>query len=193
MNRFCFIALGSLATLAPLAAQGSPYDKLAPVASFTVTSTDIKDGEKMPMAQYSGVFGAGGKDQSPQLAWSGFPAATKSFVVTVFDPDAPTPSGFWHWAVVNIPPTVTQLPTGAGSADGAQLPAGAFQLPNDASLAQYVGAAPPKGPRHRYYFVVHAVDVPDLGLPRNATPAFLSFNLAFHTLGRATIVPWAQQ
>ena len=137
-----------------------PYAHLAQVPTFTVTSTDVREGEQMPSAQMSGKFGAGGEDQSPQLAWSGFPPETRSFVVTMYDPDAPTPSGFWHWAMADIPADVTELPTGAGAPDGAQLPAGAFQLPNDARLAQYIGAAPPAGdPPHRYFIVVTALDV----------------------------------
>jgi Raf kinase inhibitor-like YbhB/YbcL family protein len=193
MKRTAILGFLALFSLGSLFAQTSPYDNVPKAASFTVSSSDVKDGDKLPQAQYSGIFGAGGMDRSPQLSWSGFPPETKSFAVTMYDPDAPTPSGFWHWAVVNIPPTVTSLPTGAGSADGALLPAGAFQLANDASLPQFIGAAPPKGPKHRYYIVVHAVDVADLGIKKNATPAFLSFNLAFHTLARAIIVPWAQQ
>jgi Raf kinase inhibitor-like YbhB/YbcL family protein len=167
-----------------------PYAHLAQVPTFTVTSTDVREGEQMPKAHMSGKFGAGGQDSSPQLAWSGFPPETRSFVVTMFDPDAPTPSGFWHWAVADIPANVTELPTGAGSPDGAQLPAGAFHLPNDARLAQYIGAAPPKGdPPHRYYIVVTALDVDKTGIDKNATPALLFGSLASHVIGRATIVP----
>jgi Raf kinase inhibitor-like YbhB/YbcL family protein len=168
-----------------------PYAGLPEAASFEVASRDVKDGEKLSMPQVSGIFGAGGEDISPQLSWTGFPEGTKSFVVTVYDPDAPTVSGFWHWAVVDIPAGVTELPSGAGDEGGSGLPQGAFQLRNDAGAARYVGAAPPSGHgKHRYFIVVHAVDTESLGLSPDATPAFLGFNLFFHTLGRARLVPW---
>jgi hypothetical protein len=97
-----------------------------------VTSTDVTDGQALPLAQMSAIFGVpGGKDLSPQLSWSGAPGETKSYTVTMYDPDAPSGSGFWHWAVADIPGSVTGLPTGAG--DGTEhLPTGAFHLPNDA-------------------------------------------------------------
>lgn len=168
----------------------SPYDRLPKVPSFQVTSTDVRDGQTLAKPQVSGIFGAGGEDVSPQLSWSGFPDGTRSFAVTVYDPDAPTASGFWHWAVVDIPATVTELPSGAGDETGSGLPAGAFQLRNDAGQARYVGAAPPAGHGpHRYFTVVHAVDVESLGIDAGSTPAFLGFNLFFHTLARAMIVP----
>jgi len=170
-----------------------PYARLAPLPTFTLTSTDVAQGQQMPTPQLSGLFGAGGEDVSPQLAWSGFPEGTKSFIVTMFDPDAPTPSGFWHWAVVDIPASVTELPAGAGSPDGANLPAGAWELPNDARLTQYVGAAPPAGdPPHRYFIVVTAVDVDSIktfNLNEEATPALLFGSLGGHMLARAILVP----
>lgn len=167
-----------------------PYEPLPKVPHFAVTSSDIRDGEEMPVPQRSGIFGAGGEDVSPQLAWSGFPDATRSFAVTCYDPDAPTASGFWHWAVVNIPKTVVELPRGAGDDSGARLPAGAFQLANDAGSRRYLGAAPPPGHgKHRYFFVVHALDVDKLDLGPDATPALLGFNLFSHTIARGMIVP----
>lgn len=169
----------------------NPYDDLPVVPSFSVTSEDITDGEKKPLPHASGIFGAGGEDVSPQLSWSGFPPETKSFAVTVYDPDAPTASGFWHWAVVDIPASVTSLPRGTGDEAGSGLPEGAFQLKNDGGMARYIGAAPPAGHgKHRYFFVVHAVDIESLGLPKEATPAYLGFNLFSHTLARGMIVPW---
>jgi hypothetical protein len=166
----------------------SPYDFLPEVPSFTVTSTDVTDGEVMPMPHVSGVMGAGGEDRSPQLSWSGFPEGTRSFAVTVYDPDAPTASGFWHWAAANIPASVTELLSGAGDKDSPKLPDGAVQLRNDGGFAGYVGAAPPAGDGpHRYFVVVHAVDTDRLDVDADATPAVLGFNLFFHTLARATL------
>ncbi|MBO0849689.1 MAG: YbhB/YbcL family Raf kinase inhibitor-like protein [Pseudonocardia sp.] len=167
-----------------------PHDFLPPVPPFTVTSTDIADGETLPEAQRSGAFGVpGGRDVSPQLSWSGAPEGTRSYAVTCYDPDAPTGSGFWHWAVANIPASVTELPTDAGAVGGAGLPEGAVTLANDAGMKGFVGAGPPPGHgEHRYYFTVHAVGVSALELPESATPAFLGFNLFTNTLARASLV-----
>ncbi|MBV9818242.1 MAG: YbhB/YbcL family Raf kinase inhibitor-like protein [Solirubrobacterales bacterium] len=174
----------------PAAGPPNPYDFLPQVPAFTVTSTDISDGVAFGMPQVSGLLGAGGEDVSPQLSWDGFPADTASFAVTCVDPNAPTGSGFWHWAVADIPAGTTELASGAGDENGAGLPQGALTLPNDAGMHRYVGAAPPEGHGvHHYYFVVHAVDVESLGIDRSATPAFLGFNLFSHTLARASIVP----
>ncbi|GAA4684313.1 YbhB/YbcL family Raf kinase inhibitor-like protein [Frondihabitans cladoniiphilus] len=169
----------------------SPYDQIAEVPSFELTSTDVSDGAELPTAQVSGIFGAGGEDVSPQLSWSGFPPETKSFAITVYDPSAPTGSGFWHWAVVDVPASTTSLDTGAGDAAGSGLPAGSFQLKNDGGLAHYLGAAPPAGHgKHTYFVAVHALDVDTLGIDASATPAFLGFNMSGHTLARAVIAPW---
>jgi len=157
----------------------NPYDFLPQIPAFTLTSTDVADGQQLPMPQLSGITGAGGADISPQLSWSGFP-----------DPDAPTASGFWHWAVADLPASMTELPTDAGNPGKHLLPAGAVVLRNDAGTPRFLGAAPPAGHGpHRYFFVVHALDVATLGLDQSATPAFLGFHLFLHTLARAMIRP----
>jgi Raf kinase inhibitor-like YbhB/YbcL family protein len=172
----------------------NPYENLPPAASFSLTSSDVREGEKLAMRHVSGIFGAGGQDVSPQLSWSGFPSGTRSFVVTMYDPDAPVVSGFWHWAVVNIPGNVTLLPTGAGDESGSGLPQGAFQLPNDARMARYIGAAPPEGHgSHRYVFAVLALGAEKLEIDRGATPAYLMFNLYNGTLGRAFLEGWYER
>ncbi len=174
--------------------QNDPFAGLPSVPAFTVTSTSVRAGEPLPAAQLSGVSGVpGGEDRSPQLSWSGAPEGTRGYAVTVYDPDAPTQSGFWHWAVANIPADVTELPEGAGDDSGSGLPAGAFQLPNDARMARFIGGAPPAGHGpHRYYITVHALDVPDIGVPAEGTPAYLGFTIASHILGRATLVATAE-
>ncbi|PYI66914.1 YbhB/YbcL family Raf kinase inhibitor-like protein [Arthrobacter livingstonensis] len=161
-----------------------PYSFLAPVPDFALTSTSLDDGGTLSANQVNPGGHPDGKDLSPQLSWSGFPEGTRGFAVTMFDPDAPTASGFWHWAVANIPASVTSLEEGGSRG----LPAGALSLKNDGGHPGYMGAAPPAGHgTHRYMVVVHAVDVPTLDVDANATPAVLGFNLAFHTLARARI------
>lgn len=157
-----------------------PYDLLPPTATFTVTSDDVTDGQPLKDDQVADLG-----NTSPQLSWSGAPEGTKSYVVTCFDPDAPTPSGFWHWGLVDLPADVTSLDTGAAS--GA-LPGKAFHVRNDGGEAGFMGAAPPEGDQpHRYYFVVHAVGEESLGVDADASNAVVSFNLAFKTLGRAIL------
>ena len=160
-----------------------PYAKLPGVPAFDVTSETFTSGSALGDEC---AYEAG--NTSPQLSWSGAPEGSKSFVVTCFDPDAPTPSGFWHWAVVDIPAETTSLNAGAGASDDT-LPSGAFHVRNDYSERAFAGAAPPEGDHaHRYYFVVHAVDGESLGVDRDVSAAVVSFNLAFKTLGRAVII-----
>ena len=159
-----------------------PYAKLPKVDSFNVTSDDVSEGEHL-----SDDHVAAKGNTSPHLSWSGAPEGTKSYTVTCFDPDAPTPSGWWHWFVVDIPPDVTELPTGAGESDDS-LPRGAFHLRNDDGAKAFTGAAPPPGDHpHRYYFVVHAVGEEKLGVDADVSPAVASFHLAVKTIGRAML------
>jgi hypothetical protein len=171
-----------------------PFARHPEVPSFSVESTTVADGAAWGPAQMSGIFGVpGGEDVSPHLRWDGAPDGTKSYAVTIYDPDAPTGSGFWHWSVTGIPATVTELPEGAGDEQGAGLPDGAVQHRNDAGQARFIGAAPPAGHgEHRYFITVYAVGVDDLGVPADASPAFVGFNLFANTLARATMVVTAE-
>jgi Raf kinase inhibitor-like YbhB/YbcL family protein len=167
-----------------------PYAYLPTVPSFQLTSTSVTDGQPLPLAQLSKMLGVpGGQDVSPQLSWEGFPPGTESFVVSMYDPQAPTGSGFWHWVVAEIPAGTTSLPAGAGAPGGSHLPAGAFQLPGDAGTPQYIGGAPPAGSGvHEYYLTVTALSAATTGLDRNASAAYLGFTIAGLTVARATLV-----
>ncbi len=170
-----------------------PYDFMPSVPAFAVESNDVADGQQMADTQVFDGFGMTGQNISPHLRWSGFPAETKSFAVTCFDPDAPTGSGFWHMVLLDVPASVTELATGAVSGDLSGLPAGAFCVRNDYGVKAFGGAAPPQGdPPHRYVFAVHALDVADLasqGVDSDASPALAGFNLRFHTIARGTLIP----
>ncbi|MGI9084012.1 MAG: YbhB/YbcL family Raf kinase inhibitor-like protein [Aeromicrobium sp.] len=159
-----------------------PYPMLPEVPSFSLISDDVSDGQPIKDHQVN-AFG----DTSPQLSWSGAPEGTQSFVVTCYDPDAPTPSGFWLWVAVDVPGDVSSLDRGA-DADDDSLPGDAFHVRHGGGGKNFMGAAPPEGDQvHRYFFVVHAVGEPSLGVDADASPAVVGFNLAFQTLGRAII------
>jgi Raf kinase inhibitor-like YbhB/YbcL family protein len=167
-----------------------PYallQELKPMGAFSLTSGDVQHGHQLARAQWGA--GAGGRDVSPQLSWSGFPPSTVSFAVTCFDPDAPSGSGWWHWAVANIPAAITSLDTDAGAAGGAKLPSGALTLPNDDGERRYSGPTPPRGTGvHRYFFVVTALNVPRLAVEHDATPAVLGMRLYFHGIARGILI-----
>jgi Raf kinase inhibitor-like YbhB/YbcL family protein len=161
-----------------------PYTLLPPVPSFSLTSDDISDGERL--ADDHAHDSVGGMNVSPHLRWSGQPEGTRSFVVTCFDPDAPTTSGFWHWTLVGVPAGTTELARGAGGPG--DLPTGAFHVRNDYGTPAYGGAAPPPDDRpHRYIFAVHALDTDDLSVDASASPAYVGFNVTFHILARARL------
>ena len=170
-----------------------PYDFMPEVPSFQLSSHDVADGQMMSANQVFDQWGMTGLNVSPWLLWSGFPAQTQSFAVTCFDPDAPTGSGFWHLVLLDVPASVTELATGAVSGDLSGLPEGAFCVRNDYGAKAFGGAAPPQGDApHRYVFAVHALDVDNLasqGVDSDVSPAVAGFNLRFHTIARATLIP----
>jgi len=160
------------------------------MADFILTSANFKEGETLGndliLSEDFG-FGCAGGNKSPQLSWSGAPAETQSFALTMFDPDAPTGSGFWHWLMVNIPKDVTELALGAGNPGGA-LPAGALQTRTDFGAPGYGGPCPPEGHGpHRYVFTLFAVGADALPVEADSMPAVVGFNLNFATLAKATL------
>ncbi|WP_127503990.1 YbhB/YbcL family Raf kinase inhibitor-like protein [Actinoplanes solisilvae] len=171
-----------------------PFERLPAAPVFTVTSESAEDGKPLAPAHLSGLLGMpGGRDESPQLSWSGAPAGTRSFTVTVYDPDELTGSGFWHWAVANLPASTTSLPENAGDDGGAGLPRGAVTVPNDLRSVRYLGAAPPPGDGpHRYVIAVHALDVDELAVTSASTPAYLGVQMLGHVIGRATLIATAE-
>lgn len=157
----------------------------AQAAGFTLSSPTIKPGSVLTDAQVFNGFGCTGKNISPALAWSGAPAGTKSYALTVYDPDAPTGSGWWHWVVFNIPASAAQLPEGAGTADGKALPAGSSQGRTDFGAPGFGGACPPIGKPHRYVFTVYALKTDKLDIPADATAALIGFMITGNKIGEA--------
>ena len=159
----------------------------AEARGFTLKSSDV--GAELEEAQVYSGFGCKGGNISPALQWVDPPEDTKSFAVTLFDPDAPTGSGWWHWVIFNIPPDITGLEAGAGNPDKGLAPRGSIQSLTDFGTHGYSGACPPKGDKpHRYIFTVYALDVPMLNADEKAHPPMVGFLLFQHTLAKASLV-----
>ncbi len=171
--------------LAALAAALSLCPLTAQAADFTVTSEAFASGTVQP-AQFSDIMGCTGENLSPDIRWSNAPAGTKSFVVTVYDKDAPTGSGWWHWVVIDLPADTNSLATGAGNGK-AKLPEGARMTPTDMGAPGFLGACPPEGPEHDYTITVKALGIDKLPVPDNATPAMVGFVSNMNALATATI------
>jgi Raf kinase inhibitor-like YbhB/YbcL family protein len=163
---------------------------VAHAQTMTLTSPDIKEGGTIASEQVFKGFGCTGSNMSPALSWSGAPANTKSFALSIYDPDAPTGSGWWHWVVYNIPAGTTSLPKDAGNASKGLMPKGAIQSRTDFGSGGYGGPCPPPGDKpHRYQITVFAVDVDTLPNAKddNTSAALVGFDLNFHTLAKATL------
>jgi Raf kinase inhibitor-like YbhB/YbcL family protein len=170
------LAVALLALAAPAAAAGK----------FTLKSADVKPNKPLTEQQVFNGFGCSGANVSPQLSWENAPKDAKSFVVTVYDPDAPTGSGWWHWVVYDIPGATKELAQGAGSGTAA-LPEGAVQGKTDFGAPGFGGACPPPGDKpHRYVFTVFALKVEKLGVAPDASPAMVGYMTRANALGSAT-------
>lgn len=160
---------------------------LTSAAGFQLRSADIKAGSVIDKKFEFNGFGCSGENKSPALVWSGAPAGTKSFAVTVYDPDAPTGSGWWHWSVINLPADVTSLNADAGAAGGAGLPKGASQVRIDYGVAAWGGMCPPPGDKpHRYIFTVHALKTEKIEIPADATAALAGYMINANALAKAS-------
>jgi len=155
--------------------------------TFTLRSKDI-GGQATDKQVYNG-FGCTGDNLSPELYWENPPAGTKSYAITMYDPDAPTGSGFWHWVVFDIPANILELKTGAGNIGKGLMPAGAIQSNTDFGQPGYGGPCPPQGHGfHQYLITIYALKTDKLGLDKTATPAFVGFNLFSNTIAKASLV-----
>lgn len=154
---------------------------------FTLTSPTIQPDSFLTEEQVFNGFGCSGKNQSPALTWTAPPKDTKSFAITVYDPDAPTGSGWWHWVVYNIPADVTELGAGAGDAAGTLLPEGAVQGRTDYGTHAFGGACPPQGDKpHRYIFTIYALKTEKIDVPADASAALIGFMINANSLGKAS-------
>jgi Raf kinase inhibitor-like YbhB/YbcL family protein len=183
MRRFQCVALSSVFLLVVLFGSHNAWAK-----DFYVSSPQLKESEPLNVDQILNGFGCTGNNISPELRWENPPAGTKSFAVTLYDPDAPTGSGWWHWVVFNIRADVRRLPANAGNVKLALAPKGSIQSRTDFGTPGYGGACPPKGHgAHHYIFTVFALDIESLELDHSATGAMVGFYLNRHALGKARI------
>jgi Raf kinase inhibitor-like YbhB/YbcL family protein len=156
---------------------------------LTLTSSDL--GGQLTATQVFNGFGCSGKNISPALEWTGTPSGTRSFAVTMYDPDAPTGSGWWHWVIFNIPAASTGLKTDAGDPAKGLAPKGSIQSVTDFGPPGFGGACPPEGSKpHTYIFTVHALDTEKLDLDENTSPALVGFMLNQHVLAKASLVAY---
>jgi Raf kinase inhibitor-like YbhB/YbcL family protein len=155
--------------------------------TFTLKSKDV--GGQATSKQVFKGFGCTGDNISPELFWENPPIGTKSFAVTMYDPDAPTGSGFWHWVIFDIPADATELKSDAGDLSKNLAPSGSIQSATDFGQAGYGGPCPPQGHGiHEYLITVYALKTDKLGLDKTATPAFVGFNLYSNTLAKASVI-----
>jgi Raf kinase inhibitor-like YbhB/YbcL family protein len=173
-----------------LFAAGFMLCSMAAAQNFTLKSNEL--GGQATQKQFANTFGCHGENVSPHLSWENAPAGTQSFAVTIYDKDAPTGSGFWHWVIFNIPADVKELKSGAGDIVKALAPKDAIQVNNDAGAPGYIGPCPPQGAAHEYLITVFALKS-KLPLDKNATPAVVGFYMFQNTLAKASIVIYAQQ
>lgn len=161
-------------------------------ANFTLTSKDLS-GQATKTEEFNG-FGCTGENQSPQLSWSNAPEGTKSFAITMYDPDAPTGSGWWHWVVFDIPGSTRELATNAGNLKMDLTPEGAIQSVTNYGVGGYGGPCPPEGHGlHQYVITVHALKTDKLGLDENTNPAIVGYYIGNNTLAKASIVAYYER
>ncbi len=174
--------------IVPVLAAVASIALAGPASAFEISSPAIGSDNTFPLKYTANGFGCSGGNVSLPLEWKDVPAGAKSLALTMFDPDAPTGSGFWHWVVANLPPSTTSLPEGAGDAANPKLPAGTVQARGDAGVSGYFGPCPPAGdPPHHYVITLFAVDTDKLDVDSNASGAVVGFNLHFHTIDKASV------
>jgi Raf kinase inhibitor-like YbhB/YbcL family protein len=182
------LAAAAFASLYLYAATAAAATETGAMAKLTLTSSDLVEGGHIADAQVFNEFGCKGGNISPALAWSGAPAETKSFALLMYDPDAPTGSGWWHWVVYNIPAGTSSLPAGAGNPHKNLLPSGALQGRTDYGTHGYGGPCPPPGKPHRYFLRLYALKVAKLEVPADASPALIGFNVNAQQLAKAELM-----